>query len=484
MAVARKIAYNVAVSSVSKVLSTLLALVVIGLITRYLGQEGFGDYATVLAFLSFFASVADLGLYSISTREISRTGAHEEKIMGNIFTLRVISSLAIFIISPLVVIFFDYPLVVKEGIIIAAASFIFSSSYQVLNGIFQKNLAMDRVAVGELVGKISQVLLVVAAVKLNLGFSWIISSLLLNMLVSFIIVFFWSKKYLRFKLRFDFAYWKEFLKESMPIGVGAVIVFVYFKMDTIMLSVMKTSADVGIYNAAYKVLENLTFFPAMVIGLILPIMANTIFSDKRRFEEISNKTFKFFVLAVVPLIIGTLFLADGIISLIGGGQFAASADILRVLVFGIASIFFGNFFSNILIAGNLQKKLMLVYAGAAIFNVSANLIFIPKFSYTAAAYVSVLTEFFVAVVCFTVVAKKIKYYPKVEKKTGIILSGMIMAVFLFIFQNINFIIVALGSAVVYFVCLWIFRAVKTEELTSLLTKRGVEEYPGGEFPID
>jgi len=484
MAIARKIAYNVAVSSVSKVFSTVLALVVIGLITRYLGKEGFGNYATVLAFLSFFASIADLGLYSITTREISRTGAHEEKIIGNIFTLRIITSLAVFAISPLVVIFFDYPLVVKEGIIIAAASFIFSSGYQVLNGIFQKNLAMDRVAIGELAGKILQVVTVVIAVKMNLGFNWIISSLLINMILSFVIVFFWSKKFLRFKLRFDFKYWEEFLKESLPIGIGAVIVFVYFKMDTIMLSVMKTSADVGIYNAAYKVLENLTFFPAMIIGLILPIMSNTIFSDKKKFEDVSNKTFKFFVLAVVPLIIGTLFLADGIISLIGGGQFADSADVLRILVFGIASIFFGNFFSNILIAGNLQKRLMLVYAGAAIFNVAANLIFIPEFSYTAAAYVSSLTEFFVALACFAVVAGKIKYHPKVEKKSGIIISGTAMAIFLFIFQNINFLIAALGSALVYFTGLWIFKTVKTEEITSLITKKGVEEYPSGEFPID
>jgi O-antigen/teichoic acid export membrane protein len=78
MAVARKIAYNVAAGTVSKILQTILALVSIGFITRYLGTSGFGNYATVLAFLSFFASIADLGLYSISTREISREGADEE----------------------------------------------------------------------------------------------------------------------------------------------------------------------------------------------------------------------------------------------------------------------------------------------------------------------------------------------------------------------------------------------------------------------
>ena len=70
MVIARKIAYNVLVSSVSKILSTALALAAIGFIARR-GTGEFGDYATVLAFLSFFSAVSDLGLYQFSTREIS-----------------------------------------------------------------------------------------------------------------------------------------------------------------------------------------------------------------------------------------------------------------------------------------------------------------------------------------------------------------------------------------------------------------------------
>lgn len=476
MAIARKVAYNVVVSSISKVISTILALVAIGFITRYLGKEGFGNYATVLAFLSFFASIADLGLYHISTREISRADANEKKIMGNIFALRVTSALAILIISPLVVIFFDYPLEVKQGIVIAAASFLFSSAYQVLNGIFQKNLAMDRVAIGELLGKIVQVATIIAAVKLRLGFDWIIASLLFNMIVSFILVFFWSKKYLNFSLQFDFAYWKIFLKESLPIGIGSVIVFIYFKIDTIFLSIMKTSSDVGIYNAAYKVLENITFFPSMVVGLILPIMSNTIFTDKKSFTDVADKTFRFFFLMITPIIIGTIFLADGIIRLIGGGQFEASADVLRILIFALASIFFGIFFNNILIAGNMQKKLLYIWSTAAIANVLLNLFLIPKFSYFAAAYISFFTEFLVAALSFYFVATKIKYYPSIKNLGGIVLSGLAMLVFLLVFKKYSFFILAPSSALVYLLFLWIFRAVKTNEILSLISKKGVQEY--------
>lgn len=476
MAIAKRIAYNVVVSSISKILATILALVSIGFITRYLGKEGFGDYATLLAFLSFFTALADLGLYYISTREISRTGADEEKIIGNIFSLRLVASLFLVIISPIIILFLPYPLIVKQGIFIVALSFLFSSSYQMLNGVFQKNLAMDRVVLAELIGKIVQVVAIVIAIKLRLNLLWIIASLLCYMIVSFCLVFFWSRKYIKFKLRFDFSYWKDFLKESLPMGAVAIISFLYFKMDTIMLSFMKSNADVGIYNAAYKVLENLTFFPAMVVGLVMPILSKNIFLNKEEFKEVANKTFKFFLILVVPLVIGTLFLADGIINVIGGAGFSESADVLRILIFALAFIFFGNFFNIILVVGNLQKKLMLVLILAAAVNISLNYFFIPKFSFIASAWVSVITEFIVVLFTALVVFVKIKYFPKIEKLGRLLLAGLLMGVFLAVFRNMNFFVLILGSALLYFVLIWLLNVIKTSEILSLISKKGIQEY--------
>ena len=172
----------------------------------------------------------------------------------------------------------------------------------------------------------------------------------------------------------------------------------------------------------------------------------------------------------LPLVIGTLFLAKDIINLIGGGQFAESAIVLKILVFAIVAIFFGTFFINISIAAGLQKKLMSIYAVAAVFNILANLIFIPKFSYIAAANISVITEALVAILAFALVYKKIKYKPTLEKKFGIIGAGLIMALFLAAFSKLNFFILLLGSATIYFSFLWVFDTIKTTEITSLFNK--------------
>lgn len=461
-------------SATAKVVGTALSLVGIGFITRYLGKDGFGDYSTVLAFFFFFGALADLGLYAISTREISRPGSNEKEILGNVFSIRIFSSFLIVIIALSFAFFLPYPTAVKIGIIIAAFSYVFSSGYSVLIGLFQKRLAMDKVAIGELIGKIFQVTAIIAAVKLNLGFLAIMLTLLLNMIVSFLIVFLWSRRYIKFRPAVDLAVWKRFIKESYPVGISAVIVFAYFKLDTILLSILKTSADVGTYNAAYKVLENISFFPAMLLGLVMPIMSRYIFHERKKFELVADKTFKVFLVLTVPLFIGTVFMAESIIQLIGGPGFVESVPVLRLLAAAMVFIFFGNFFTNVIIAGSLQKKLMGILLFCAVFNVSLNLILIPRYSYIGAAITSSLTEGFVVLLSCFIAWKHLKYFPSFAKILPILVSGAGMALVFFYFQNLNFLLLVSAGVFAYILLLWLFRAVSFEELESLISKKSGE----------
>jgi len=470
----RRIAYNVVFTSAAKILGTVLALVSIGFITRYLGKEGFGDYSTVLAFFALFSAIADLGLYAISTREISRPESDEKNILGNVLAIRITASLLILALSPVLIYFFPYSGGVKAGIIVAALAYLFASSYSVLIGLFQKRLAMDKVAIGEFVGKVVQLATVVLAVKSNFGFLAIVSSLFFNMLVSFAVVYLWSRKYIVFSLRFDWLAWKKFLKESYPVGISAIVVFAYFKLDTILLSILKTNADVGIYNAAYKVVENVAFFPAMFVGLVMPIMSRYIFEERQKFEKVANKTFKVFLILAAPLVVGTIFLAKNIVGLIGGAGFEESVLVLRILAFAMAFLFFGNFFINVIIAGNQQRKLIAILSFCAVFNISLNLVLIPRFSYNGAAVTSSLTEFLVVLLSGVACRRLLKYVPSFEKLFAILFSGLAMGGFLYVFANLNFLVRALAGAAIYFVLLWIFRAISAEEILSLISRKGPE----------
>src|SRR3989338_2339444 len=95
MSLVSQIVKNTFYQVFGKVIGAAIGLVVVGLMTRYLGQEGFGNYTTVVAFLQFFGVLADFGLQMTVTKMISRPGADEKKIIANAFTLRFFSAATI-----------------------------------------------------------------------------------------------------------------------------------------------------------------------------------------------------------------------------------------------------------------------------------------------------------------------------------------------------------------------------------------------------
>lgn len=481
MILARKIAYNVVFNSLLKIITTVaLSLLSIRLITGYLGKEGFGDYTTILAFFAFFAAIADLGIGSMTAREISREGAKEEEILGKIASLRLFSSVTLFLLVPVVLFFFSYPFPVKIGIWIASGAVIFSSFSIFLNGIFQKNIAMDRIALIEFFGKLVQVGCVFLVVSLDLGFLAIISTLLASLVFNAFFAFFLSRKYITFLFQVDMAYWRRFLYNSLPLGGSALITFFYFKMDAILLSMIQGSAAVGVYGVAYKVMENLTFFPAMLAGLILPILSRNIFTRREKFVEIADTTFRVFFIIVFPLVIGGAFLSSDIISIVSGSGFEEAVPVLEILMLSLAFIFFGHYFNMILIVGNLQKKLMKLLFFVAVFNISMNIFLISKYSFIGAAMTALMTECLVAVSTGILVYRFLGYRPAFGKLFRVFASASIMAAFLFFSDDLSFLLAGFLSVVVYLGSLWLFRAVTSEEIAALFSKKESHMVPTDE----
>lgn len=472
MALARKIAYNVVFNSALKVTSTVfIALLSIRLITGYLGQEGFGEYATVLAFFAFFGAIGDLGLANITAREIAKPSVDEAEFFGKVAGLRVVASLAIIVIAPLLLFWFHYAPHVKGGIVVITLALLFAQLSTLLNGVFQKRLAMDRVAMVEFTGKIIQFLLVYLSVRFDLGFLAIVSAVLFTMFFNAAVSLYLSRSFIRFRFSWDVPFWKRFMHDAWPLGLTAIITFAYFKLDTIILSLLQPAAHVGIYNVAYKIMENLIFFPAMLVGLILPLLSRAYHTDPAQFREIAEKTAKVFIAIVLPIVIGTLFLAPEIVAVVSGGGFEISADVLRILIFSLAGIFFGHYFNMLILVGNAQKKLLKALATVAVINVSMNIILIREFSYFGAAISSAVTEVLVVTLSGVIVYRSLGFFPKPDRLSRIVLSAFAMAAVLYLARPLPFIVTLALAAVSYAFLLWITRAVTSNEIMSVFSNK-------------
>ena len=472
----RQITFNVFTASAGRVLGSILALISIGFITRALGREGFGEYATVLAYLSIFTILADLGLYTIMTREISRPGSNEKYIVSNFFTLRLVAAASLLVFSALIIFLFPYSDTVKIGVVFTVLAYLFLSLSQVLMGIFQKYLVMHIAGTAEVVGRGLQLLLVWIFFLKGYGLFAYLWAIVGGSAVMFFINLYFARKIIPFSLSISLTYWKKIITTALPVAVSLVFTLLYFKIDTIMLSLMKSTEEVGIYNAAYKVLETTLFFPAMFVGIMMPILSRT--AHTPAFRVIFNQTFRILTLGAIPMVVGGIILSSSIVLLIGGSEFLIAAAPLQVLFLAVGLIFYGNLGGSSIVALNLQKQGMAIYFFGMLFNITANIFVIPHYSYMGAAWTTVITELLITLLLFGLIWRRVGISPHIRGLFWIISSVVVMGgVVYFLVSPISaptaflklFGIVVLGG-IVYGALLLILRAVSLQELKALFRK--------------
>jgi len=463
---AKKIALNTIVSAFLRVIGTVVALLIVGMMTRYFDKTLWGEYNIIMTLGGIFTVVAEFGFYQIMVREISRPGADEKKIASNIFTLRLIFSLFVFLMAPLLSFFLPYSTQVRWGILLGMFGFWFLSGGQVLVGVFQKYLRMDKIAIAELAGRATQLFLTVLFIKNDLGFLPLVAALSFSSLINFSLIFFLVGRYIKVSLSFDFPFWRGILKQSYPLAISNLLVMVYFSFGSLLLSVLKPAADVGVFRLAFKVLEGLIFFPAMFVGLIMPLLSGAA-DNTERFKQIFQRSMDILLIFVWPLILGSYMLAGPIILLLGGQGYFEARSVLQILMFAVGAIFLSTLFSYSLISLNQQKK-MLIISG---FNLAINLVFIPRYSYLAVAWASLLTEFMVAILMARVIYQQIKIKPSLKVGGKGLVAALVMSGFLWFFSGLNLFILIIFGAVVYFLILFLTGGINWNEFLSLIKRK-------------
>ncbi len=433
MSLSRKVAHNTFIQMIGKIISTGLGLLSLALITRYLGQDSFGEYTTVITYLTIFAVIADFGLTLVTVQMISgqKEPEEERKILNNLFSFRLVSIISLLLLSPVFLIFLPYSAAIKLGVVITAAYFIFPALTQIIIGLLQKKLSMDRAALAEVLSRLVLILGIILVWKINAGLNGILLATLASGAASFIFHYCFARKFAALRLAWDFSLWKEIIRRSWPLAVTVILNLIYLRADIIFLSLFKSSGEVGLYGAAYRVVDVLTTIPFMFAGLILPILATAwLENNQAYFHKVLQRAFDFMAILALPLVIGGLMLAEPVMIAVAGEEFKNSGAILGMLIVAVSAIFLGTIFSHAVIALDKQKKLIGFYAFTSATSLIAYLILIPRFSYFGAAAVTIYSEVMIAIFSAYCVFKYSQFSPRWKIALKSLLASLLMALFI------------------------------------------------------
>ncbi len=473
MSLANKIFKNTVWQVIIRIFNIVIGVLNLGLIARILGQTGFGFYTTIFAFLQMAMILVDFGLYLTLLREISTTKEKQEenKIINNIFTIRFFSSLLFLLAAPIIIKLFPYDLVVQKGIIYFSLAFFFQSLISTLTAVFAKHLVMPKVALTDTFSKLSYFIFLFYFFRKDIDLN---SILLINSLIqglAFILLYFFLRKYVSLRFKFDFKYWRSIFYKTWPLAITVVLNLIYFKVDTLILSAYHPPSEVGLYGAPYRVLEVLTTFPHMFMGLILPLFtAAYLAKNFKKLQNIWQHTFDFFSIISIGMIAGTWLISTEAMKLLAGHEFILSGPILNVLIVATALIFFGTLFTYLVVALQAQKEIIKYFLFAALLGLLNYFIFIPRFSYWGAAYTTLFIELLIVIFAYLVVRKHINLKINFKVLGKSILAGTITLFSIWPWKDFNMFLTIVSFSFLYLFILYLSKAFNKEIIKEVLNK--------------
>ena len=484
MSLTRKVAFNTIFQIAGKVIVTAISLVVVALLTRYLGVSGYGDYTTVFTYVSFWAILADFGFFWVLVREISKSATNQEEIFNNIITLKSIFGVVVFILCSLLGFLIpQYSWTVKLGIAIISASWFWMSLNSTYVGLFQSKLEMYKAVIAEVLGRAAILIGVLFLIKINTSLYGILWVYIFGNLLNFLISLYFGSKYVKFRFTYNLKIWKYVLKESLPLVILNFIGLIHFRIDTIILSVMKGSLDVGIYGVPSKILEIVILIPGIFMGNVFPILTNYYHSKDKRLSEAIQKSFDFLTIIAMPVLVGLIVLSWPLVDFIAGKEYLNTSTInflgldfsapriLTILAISIFASFFLTIFSNLLTVMEKQSKQVLPIIVITVVNIILNIILIPRYSYLAAAMVNVFTGTVMLVWWNHLTHKYLDYKLNYKIFPKVIFATLIMGAVLYASRSMNVLIAIILGIIVYFAVGYFIKIFDKEMLSKIIALR-------------
>lgn len=179
---------------------------------------------------------------------------------------------------------------------------------------------------------------------------------------------------------------KQLLLFSIPLVLSAMTSKLLGEVDTLMLGYFRTTAEVGLYDAAYQLAAGLPVILSSFGFLYLPLTSRLDSEgNHREINSIYKVTTKWVYIAGFPIFLVLVAFPGDVLSILFGGSYAEGGTALVVVATGFfISAAYGRA-QDTLAAFGYTRIILAVNTIAAVFNILLNGILIPRYGLLGAA---------------------------------------------------------------------------------------------------
>jgi O-antigen/teichoic acid export membrane protein len=442
---------------------------------RILAPMGEGRYAFAIGFIGYFEILTIFGLGTLLTREVAKDRGQANHYLNNTVVLRVMLWLAALPLIGLGILLYTrfggLTHDTATAIVLFTLGLFFGNVADALSTTFNAYEKMEYPAIISTVTTVLKVSLGAGVLLLGWGFVGLAGVSVIGNLFTAAVLFALVLRHCfrpRLGTDIDFGFQRQMLGISFPLMINHLLATIFFRIDILLLKPLKGDTVVGYYGAALKYIDGLIVIPSFFTIAIFPLMSRYAASARESLLRAYILSLRLLLMLALPVAVGTPFIARELILILGGREYLPHSMIALQLLIGFFPLSCINQVTQyVLIALDQQRFLTKAFMIGVAFNLIANLVFIPRYSYQAAAAIAVLSEIALLIPFYYCVRRNLASIPWLSIVWRPALASAFMGTVMRLLQGLNVLLLIPSAAVIYFVALIAVGAFSGEEMELL-----------------
>lgn len=361
---------NLAYSFVEKISRVLFSFIGVGVVARYLGPGYYGELNYLLAICTFLQVFAAFGLEQILIKELLLEKEKVTTVLNGALNLKIVlSAFGLFVYLFFCIILNKTDLIyLSFGFVILSP--VFDNARMYLESINQHKV----VAKVELKYLILSLCLKLLVSHFRLGVELIFILFVLDFIVPKVILTYKVNTKIRYPVLSLSNDWVRYIKLGWYHFLGAISVFLYMKIDQLMIGQMMSMHELGNYSSAVRLSESWFFIPITISSILYPLALGQIVSNTNRYLQL---IFDLNLIISLCIVLGSLFLAKPFYAILFGGSF--DYDPLLMLYLFLSGLFVATGLSSgtWLMIKNYNQTIFIRTVTGAFMNIGLNFLLIP-----------------------------------------------------------------------------------------------------------
>ncbi len=451
----------------SEIARKVLGFFSVAYLARRLTLADFGLVSLGFTILSYSINISTAGLNLYGIRETAH--GSDKNLAGRLLSLRLAFAGVVFVLtSTVTVLFVSDPMTIK--LIVAFSCSLFAYAL-LLEWFFQGKEEMNTVSFGKSITAAVYLVLILLLVRSDHDILWVAIAAVAG---DFVMMLFYYAQYRRegneIHLGVDRVSWRHMIQHSLPLGFGTVLGQISINLAPLVLAIVMTKVEVGLYSAASKLVVFLLLFDRVFGVLLLPASARIQASSPGQLAPRLGEALKWILLAALPICVGGMLVANDVIRLVFGDSYAAAAGLFRILIWFLCFTMIHTVYTSGLVAVAPSKVYGRVMSISAIIYVVAIVALTKLFGLDGTVFGVVLSE------GLTLVIARASLRPYLNIKTSVpvhwlLVALVVMTIAVMLLQPYHVILRITVGALLYSSILILLRVCTLNEFAALVWRK-------------